>query len=153
MWNDQAPAAEIQKILSKCAEHKNKYLFQSKNPGRFLEFVDDMLLEDVVFATTLESDRDFFEGPPPIDQRYNDIIKLKRQGYNVMVTVEPIMQFDLNRFKEMIDDIGPDMIAIGADSQSRGLPEPSADEVKALLRELGRNHKLFLKPNLGRLMQ
>lgn len=54
----------IRRCLDKCYEANNnlfgegnKYLFQSKNPKRFLEFIDHPVFENSVICTTIESNR------------------------------------------------------------------------------------------------
>ena len=39
MFADNVPKEWILKVLKKCKEHDNKYLFQTKNPKRFKEFI------------------------------------------------------------------------------------------------------------------
>jgi hypothetical protein len=70
-----------------------------------------------------------------------------------MITVEPIMNFDL---KDMVYNIlccNPFQVNIGADSGGNHLPEPMGKEIKNLIRALERYTKVFLKPNLERLMK
>jgi hypothetical protein len=49
-----------------------------------------------------------------------------------MVTIEPILQFDIEELTSMIKAIKPEWINIGADSQRNGLPEPTKEEVLEL---------------------
>jgi len=153
MWAHEIEADWIRRTLLKCGTHQNRYLFQSKNPHRFLEFAE-YLPPSVVLATTIESDRDHIEsGGAAIDQRVDGIIRATRSGYEVSVTIEPIMEiWDLSRMLEMMDDIRPAWITIGADSKGHNLPEPSAETVKFLATELKRRaHQVILKRNLGRI--
>jgi len=133
---------------------KNKYLWKSKNPKRFMDFLEFVNPSNTVFSTTIESDMDYIDGPPAIDERFNWICKVKNSGFPVAISIDPIMDFDENRLLEMINDIGPQWVSIGADSQGHGLQEPTPEKVRVLLSELGRNPKieLVVKSNLGRLM-
>jgi hypothetical protein len=42
-----------------------------------------------------------------------------------MITIEPIMDFNLDRFSQMLIEAAPARVNIGADSGRNGLPEPS----------------------------
>jgi len=97
---------------------------------------------------------DHIKGPPAIDERFNWICKVKNSGFPVAISIDPIMDFDENRLLEMINDIGPQWVSIGADSQGHGLQEPTPEKIQVFLSELGRNPKieLVVKSNLGRLM-
>ena len=154
MWAEEVSKTDIMKVLLACSSFpENQYLFQSKNPGRFLDFLSFFEGRDnLTFATTIESDIDRVTGGPSIDARVQGIIQMQRLGFPVTVTIEPIQEFDLNRLKEMMDDIEPAWISIGADSQRNNLPEPSKEEVLALIRELERNHKVIQKDNLRRII-
>jgi DNA repair photolyase len=154
MWANEVNDAWIYQTIMKSILHDdNRYLFQSKNPHRYLKFLD-ILQGDYTLGVTLESDRDHIEGPPTIDDRYNGITKVKSKGFPVAVTMEPIMQFDVNRYAEMMDDLQQDWIAIGADSQSHDLPEPVSEQVAELIEVLNtRGHTLKIKDNLQRICE
>lgn len=161
MWADAIPDQWIRTTLLACGVYENKYLFQSKNPKRFLEF-KDYLPRNVVLCTTIESDRDLLEAltsdiparPPEISERVNWMCKCREAGYPVTVTIEPIMDFDPSTLLELIGDIGPEWVSVGADSQGHHLPEPESEKVKLLLSELERNKKIKLvtKKNIWRLV-
>lgn len=158
MWANEIPPAWIEKTLEKCRKQANRYLFQSKNPIRFTHYLETNLVPDrSVFGTTIESDRDHFSGPetniPPIDARVNGIIKTAEFGYPVTVTIEPIMDFDLNTLLELVNDIDPLWVTVGADSKGHNLPEPNPEKVRDLVNGLRRNFEVVVKDNLWRLMQ
>ncbi len=69
------------------------------------------------------------------------------------VTIEPIMAFDLNALVELIEICNPTQVNIGADSGHNRLPEPSREEVLALIAELEKFTTGELKPNLTRLLK
>ena len=74
-------------------------------------------------------------------------------GYKTMVTIEPIIDFDLNPFVKMIAKCKPEWVNIGADSKSHGLPEPSAQKVWKLIFALeDAGIEVKQKSNLKRLM-
>jgi len=157
-WGDSIPSDWISKMLRHCSAYDNKYLFLSKNPNRYLEFLREkdnqggLIPKDSTFGVTMESNLDHFPGPPSMDSRLNGICKTREFGYDIFLSIEPLMAFDLNDFITMITDIDPKLIAIGADSQRNGLPEPEPSEVALLIKMLSQKYKVVVKPNLRRLL-
>lgn len=141
----------INTVLLKCRDYSlNKYLFQTKNPMRFDEF-SHLFPEKSVFATTIESNRTHKEmnNSPSLFERY-DIFKELDFGKR-MITIEPIMDFELSVFVDWIKDIAPFQVAIGADSKGHNLSEPSGEKVKLLIEELEKFTKVIQKDNLKRI--
>jgi hypothetical protein len=68
-----------------------------------------------------------------------------------MITIEPIMDFNLDRFSQMIIEAAPAQVNIGADSGHNGLPEPSAEKIEALINALKPPIIVHLKDNLSRI--
>lgn len=157
MWARDVPEEWIASVLDRCREFPgNKYLFQSKNPGRFKSFYGQFT-KDVVFATTIESNRDYpevYRNAPPIIERSLGIKNHSRKdGGKVMITIEPIMKFDLEPFVGTIKEIAPAWVNVGADSKSNGVPEPTKAEIIALIEELEKFTEVHQKTNLKRLMK
>lgn len=131
----------------------NKYLFQSKNPWHFRAFYGEFT-DDVIFGTTIESNRNYEKGPPQISDRYCGISEIsKYDAERVMVTIEPIMDFDLKPMVEIFQDIDPEWVNIGADSQGHRLPEPPPEKIKELISELEKFTEVKIKKNLKRLLE
>ena len=55
-----------------------------------------------------------------------------------MVTIEPVLDFDMNVMTRWIENINPCMVWLGYDSREHHLPEPKLEKVKNLYWELGR---------------
>ena len=55
-----------------------------------------------------------------------------------MVTIEPVIEFDLDTMVTWIKNINPVMVWIGYDSKKNKLPEPDVEKVKELYWELGK---------------
>ena len=70
-----------------------------------------------------------------------------------MVSIEPIMDFDLKPFISMIRDINPSFVSIGADSKGHNLPEPSSNDVKQLIKALKQFTEVKVKDNLNRIIE
>jgi hypothetical protein len=79
-----------------------------------------------------------------------DMISVGKE-FATFVTIEPIMKFGLIPFVEMIEMIKPAWVNVGADSQNREIPEPSALEIEALLDALSKITVVEKKNNLKRL--
>jgi len=150
----------IRKILFHATRFKNNtYLFQTKNPGRFLNYLRYFSGMKTILCTTIESNRNYDGTKAPSVLRRAQ--SLKSLGvinlydldtdFKINVTIEPIMDFDFEAFSEILDIIDPDMVSIGADSKRCGLPEPSPEKVERLISWLDGWTEVHLKPNLERL--
>lgn len=151
MFGNWVPAKWIEAVLAYCHRFPhNTYLFQSKNPIRFLEFISHFPIY-TIFGTTIESNRYIPEisKAPDVSCR---MLTMKQFGdkYDKMISVEPIMDFDVDIMLDWIHTINPKFVSIGADSKGHNLPEPSADKVQRLIAGLGAV-EVKLKPNLRRL--
>lgn len=160
MFAQPVESAWIRQVLDHCAQFDCKYLLQTKNPARFFEFVQHPLLQDknkVVLATTIESNRDVsgISLAPSINDRVNVMAQLSKQGYAVMVTMEPIMDFDHDAVINIMKRIMPYQVNIGANTnRTVKLPEPDKNKLNALIAELQTFVPVVkLKPNLDRLLK
>jgi len=157
IWACNIRDRALHKILYYCEDFNNHYVFQSKNPGMFLSFVNPLLgyeQDRFTFGTTIETNREYpiSRAPAPC-YRLRFITAMKKRGYETFITIEPVLDFDLSRFIEMLKDAQPSFINIGADSKKSNLPEPSAEKIASLIRgiqELG--IELRVKSNLDRLL-
>lgn len=62
------------------------------------------------------------------------------------------MKFNLITLIDMIQQIKPEFVTIGADSKDHNLPEPTWEEVQALIKELNKaGIEIRQKSNLERL--
>lgn len=76
---------------------------------------------------------------------------LMLRGSKTMITIEPIMDFDMDKFvKSMINSLAIS-VNIGADSGNNNLPEPSWEKVQSLINRLQQFTKITKKRNLDRL--
>ncbi len=152
MFAENVPGYWIIDVLNACHNHcHNKYLWQTKNPKRFLELKVGFP-EKSIFCITLESNRHYPDimGNAPTPKARVEAFSLLQAPR--MITIEPILDFDLVPLLDMIDDIAPQQINIGADSKGHNLPEPSAEKVDRLIIALrDRGYYLTLKSNLKRL--
>ncbi|MDF0564610.1 MULTISPECIES: hypothetical protein [Bacteroides] len=56
-WATNVLAEWIEQVLDYCDNFDNRYLFQSKNPARFLEYLDHPVMRKSVLCTTIEANR------------------------------------------------------------------------------------------------
>lgn len=153
MFTPEVRAEWIEQVLEKCRQYKNRYLFQSKNPsGLYYMHMD--FPQDTVFCTTIETNRYYPQmgkAPPP-EMRARAMNSIALRSYQTMVTIEPIMDFDLDVMLSMIQTIHPYQVNIGADSKGHNLPEPTAEKIDKLIEGLsGFVKEVYTKPNLSRL--
>lgn len=124
----------IKKHSVRCL-HKAFYL-QSKRPEYFQQFLGE-LPGNVILVTTLETNRDkgyekVSKAPPP-SERFRQFLALDYP--RKVVTIEPVMDFDLDIFTDWIRRIKPECVWVGFNShpKSVSLPEPSNEKLVALL--------------------
>lgn len=140
----------IGKTLIHCLDYKdNTYLFQTKNPKEFKRFI---FPPKTILCTTIESNRDLDKNNAPLIRDRVDAFS-KLQFDKKMLTIEPIMDFDLKEFADIIVSINPIQVNIGADSGRNNLKEPTPEKIKSLIEVLtSAEIKVFLKDNLKRLL-
>jgi len=150
MFAADVPGEWIQKTIDHCSLFDNHYLFQTKNPSRLLEF--ELPINSVV-CTTIETNRVYTEimgnSPLPIDRS----IGLSQINLPKYITIEPIMDFDMDDILGLISTCKPIQVNIGADSGNNKLPEPNREKVLNLINELEKFTKVKQKKNLKRLLK
>lgn len=138
LFADGVPREWIDRVLDHCdAWPKNEYIFQTKNPRRIERGVW-VFPPCCLIGTTVETNRDNdLGGAPRRRGRLDALAGLDpRFACKRFVTIEPIMDFDLDKFAELLIEAKPDFINIGADSKGHGLPEPSFEKVMQLVDRL-----------------
>lgn len=150
MFADSIPDEWIQQTLNHCRKYDNKYLFQSKNPKGLLNRLNGL---DAVACTTIETNRWYpaiMRFSPHPASRAEALSRFNGTRY---VTIEPVMDFDLNPLVDFIELCHPEQVNIGGDSGNNGLPEPSIEKVMALIDELSKFTRVSQKRNLDRLLK
>lgn len=152
LFADGVPSIGIKQILEYCSTFDNEYLFQSKNPKRFAEF---KLPKNSVVCTTIETNRWYpviMNNAPHPEERAEAMESLSKT-YSTYVTIEPILDFDLDELVGLIHQCKPVKVNIGADSKGHNLPEPDSDKILRLISELKKFTTIDKKKNLGRLLR
>lgn len=132
----------------------NTYLFQSKNPSimKWYKFTEQFP-EKSLFATTIETNRIYKEmgAAPSSIHRAEQMAWISKKS-PVYVTIEPIMDFDLEDLVELIKVCNPTQVNIGADSGNNNLPEPPKEKILSLIEELKKFTTIDQKRNLNRIL-
>jgi hypothetical protein len=132
----------MEKILEKMRADNKKdriWFLQSKNPARLKKYLH-LLPPNTYLATTLETNRDEGYGKiskaPKPSQRYRDFLGLSWP--KKIVTVEPLMDFDLPAFADWIESIRPAAVFIGFNSRPNAvqLREPDKKKMWQLIHAL-----------------
>ena len=155
MWADDIPGEWIIRTLEHCNKYPgNIYFFQSKNPNRFDMFLNK-LPKNIILGTTIESNinHGISKAPSP-EQRYKWMKNLSEKGYKTMISIEPIMDFDVAELFSWIHQIKPSFVSIGANSQNHKLKEPDKHKIMFLIEQL-EQAKIVIKQkkNLERLIK
>lgn len=141
----------IPQVLRWCRQFPlNEYIFQSKCPGEFWKYLDQLPPHSLL-GTTIETNRDLTDisKAPSTVNRISKIQNLKE----CFISIEPIMDFDLDIMVEWMKAPNLRFVSIGADSQGHKLPEPPADKILKLIEELKKFTEVKVKSNLSRLIQ
>jgi DNA repair photolyase len=128
----------------------NKYLWHTKNPYRLVSLIEPGPSD--IACVTIESNKGYpsiTKAPLPIER----ITYLNEWEGKRMITVEPILDFDLDSFVGMIHEANPVQVNIGADSGGNHLPEPPKEKVIEFIAELEKFTTVHRKANLDRLLK
>jgi hypothetical protein len=118
---------------------RNTYYFQSKQPEYFRQFVGE-LPTSVILVTTLETNSDagyeLVSKAPVPSERYRQFRELIYP--RKVMTIEPVMNFDVDEFSRWIIDLNPEYIWLGFNSRPNrcSIPEPSREKVVAFAKTL-----------------
>jgi DNA repair photolyase len=149
MFADDIPEMWIEKTLLICDNFtENKYLFQTKNPKN----IRRILAHESIVCITIESDiyyKDVMKNSPMPLLRFEESKYIRHPLY---ITIEPIMDFNIDLFHLHLKDLNPVQINIGADSGNNNLPEPPKEKILELISELEKFTKVKQKSNLKRLL-
>jgi DNA repair photolyase len=155
MFAIDIPNIWIGETLHHCDQYKNQYLFQTKNPGNLLRNYERYYFpKGSVVCTTIESDSYYPEimrnSPEPMDRSI--AMQELSTFMKTYVTIEPVMDFNLEHMVKMIKRCNPTQVNIGADSGNHKLPEPSKEKILALIEALQEFTTIARKTNLARLL-
>jgi len=135
----------IEAILERIKQMPDRtFLFQTKNPICFERY---SWPENVVLDVTIETNQDegyrLVSNAPLPSHRYQDYLRIDFS--RKFVTIEPILEFDMDLLVDWIRNIGPERVYVGYDSKNCFLPEPELAKTKELERRLNRLTKVKIK--------
>lgn len=153
MWASDIPKKWIALTLEHCilSDHENRFLFQSKCPENMINWA---FPKDTVLGTTIESNivyPEMGEAPAPV-------LRAEKLGYlsrhcKTMLTIEPIMDFDLIPMVQFARMCNPEWVNIGANTSHKvKLTEPPPKKIEKLVSALWEFTEVKIKDNLKRLM-
>jgi DNA repair photolyase len=143
----------IKRVLDHCKNFDNTYLFQSKNVIRIWDF-HPLLPPKTKICTTIETNRwypEIMNKSPEPDERSGYLARFN-ELFDCYITVEPIMDFDLDQMLFLLSFPKPKQINIGADSGHNNLPEPSKEKLLDLIAALKEFTVIDQKRNLNRIL-
>ena len=143
LFQEAVPNAWIRRVM----EHAEKYfptitpVFQTKNAARLQDWMKYFhRFNNHLVGVTIETDKDMdYPAPSPYD-RYIALTKLDPEwrAKHLFITIEPIMDFNLDRLVGWLELLKPAFINVGANSKATPLPlpEPSNVIVVALIKRI-----------------
>jgi len=151
LFHPDVPESWIADVRNQTLQYPvNKYLWHTKNPQRLVELIEPGPAD--VVCVTIESNinrSNISAAPAP----YERAMYLRKWEGRKMITVEPIMDFDVVQFSSLLLSCQPDQVNIGGDSGKNNLPEPFSWKIEALVEALEDNGiTVHLKKNLNRLV-
>jgi DNA repair photolyase len=151
MFADFIPIEWIKQVLDHIRKFPEAdFLFMTKNPKRYLELLP-YIPQNAILGATIEStndeivQKDKVSNAPLPSQRYEAMkcLDWKRK----IISIEPIMDFDLNTFSKWVDDINPFIIYVGYDNYCHRLREPTLEKTTELMKKLS-DTSLVIKKTL-----
>jgi hypothetical protein len=154
LWAVDVPDEWIFRTLDYCDRFDNRYLFQSKNPDRFLAFTSHPVFRKSVFCTTVETNRWYphvMHFSPKPQYRAAAMAEMKGMGFTTLVTAEPLMDFDLEPMVDLLMACAPSQVNIGKNTNwNRSVPEPTAAKAQALVDALKGKTVVDIKSNASK---
>ena len=129
------------------------FLFLTKNPQRYEEFID-IMPENAILGATIETNRDALYTEHRISRAPLPSVRI-RAMINLtwdkkFISIEPVLDFDLEAFLGQLMRINPIMIYIGYDNYNNRLPEPPLSKVLTLIERLSKSPILVIAKTLRR---
>jgi DNA repair photolyase len=130
--------------IKRVLEHTRKFpeadfLFMTKNPKRYLELLP-FIPSNAILGATIETTNDEIvqtdkiSNAPRPSQRYESMKTL--DWSRKIVSIEPIIDFDLNTFSRWIKEINPLIVFVGYDNYCHKLREPTLAQTNELISKL-----------------
>jgi len=152
LFTETVPREYIVKVLEYIKKFPNTtFLLLTKNPDRYRYFAWRYLSRaphNIICGCTVESDICYPEITKAPDPRYRLNYMTTLDVPRKMISIEPIMDFNLDLFVYTIWLINPEFVYIGFDNHNNDLPEPSIEKVDKLITELKKFTEVREKPSV-----
>lgn len=130
----------------------NVFLLQTKNPGRFQNFIELLveIKDKIILGTTIETTWDTpWSEAPPVDSRATHLAIMKDYGFKTFLSLEPLADFRDMTLKRWIRGIQPEAIEIGLENYTNFTDKPTTSRIVNLIDWLKINGFTYvLKENL-----
>lgn len=141
LFGEWVPEWMILDVLSFMHNHQGKWLLLTKNPKRMWEVKHHIPYHRTTVGITLETNRvttDHSKAPIPLHRAisFSSGFTGEDNNWSRFVSVEPIMDFDLNGFVELIMMCDPEKVAVGYDNYNHHLEEPQLEKTEELIKRL-----------------
>jgi len=130
------------------------FFLETKNPVRYLHFPELFELGNVILSTTIETNRDYRVSlAPSVRERYDAMMGIRRKWMfsnpRIHISIEPILDFDLDVLVGWMRRIEPWMVSVGYDNYNAKLPEPPLEKTLALIERLEQFTRVERKTGVG----
>jgi len=140
LFGSWVPTDWVEAVLeATCRSPEATFLFLTKNPERYFEFLGG-LPRQAILGATVETNRQYVgvSEAPPAGHRLEMMCRLRQYQpwRTLMLSIEPIMDFDLWPFLYLIEPVKPQFVYLGYDNHKHHLVEPPLAKTQALIQEL-----------------
>ena len=154
LWGDWVPTKWIEAVLDTIKSSESSFLFLTKNPNRYLELLD-IIPKNGILGATVETNRDtspFSKAPLPLARlKAMETLRLNWNG-DIMISIEPIMDFDSIILLKSLQIIKPSFVVIGKDNYKNNLPEPDLEKILSFSSELECFTRVIFKNSLRKVL-
>ena len=140
MFADFTPESWIEKVLNHVRQFPDTdFLFMTKNPRRYLDLLPS-IPKNAILGATIETNIDEIVLTDKVSKAPLPSVRfeaMKELDWDrKLVSIEPILDFDLDIFAEWMKDINPIVVYVGYDNYEHKLREPTLKETTELLKRL-----------------
>ena len=155
MFADGIQEKWMRTVVEYCKQFDNIYFWQTKNPFNLWRLNQHIGLPvRSIVCTTIESNIYYDQICPDAPLPQERAAWLRKLPFERHVTIEPIMDFDMDKMVGLIGECDPKQVNIGANTNHKiKLPEPSTEKVYELIERLEDFTIVHLKDNINRLMR
>lgn len=155
------PEDHIRRILEVLTKYpRTNFLLLTKNPERYKQVIL-AIPSNCVLGVTVETNgwiqnrgsiydmgENWISEAPHPHERIDALYELKWEWeapYKIMVSIEPIIDFDYNIFLAGFRMLQPDFVAVGYDNYNHKLLEPTLEKTERLISELEKFTTVYRK--------